>query len=181
MRQIYNSEKELNSLDTILFSIVHSFVIVLIYQVVELVFAAPQEDNDASEILRNVILIILSIVYSYIIIKLPKSEFGKCIGKLFNKNLTSENSVWSKAMENENGAWATVYLKNGLVYIGMLRYYTSNPNESIKEIYLSNFKSAIQTGSPDKSVEDISNNENNPKAVVLLDKSEIISIEILKE
>jgi hypothetical protein len=87
-------------------------------------------------------------------------------------------------LENKKGAWVNIYLKNGLLYQGKLRDHTVDPNSSRKEISLTNFLLAKQkndSGGQDEFLTEIYNHQNNDNSLVLLDKEDILSIEIFKD
>lgn len=86
-------------------------------------------------------------------------------------------------MENhDNGAWATVYLQNGLIYTGKLINYTSDPNEHERELLLTNYRLALRVEGTIDSSSDfcilISDHTREPLSRVLLSYNNIAAIEI---
>jgi len=187
IKQGYSLEKQMNTLDIILYSIVYSFIVQIAFSSISLIasrigFLRFEWPNR--ELIRQISYLLLSVILGYVLVKVPKTMLGIFISKLFNKNLAPFSSVWIKAMKNDDGAWATVYLKNGLIYTGMLINYTTDPNEQTKEILLTSYRLCVQnTGAditPEKFFTVIVDHTDNPDSKVLLERSDILSIEIIQ-
>ena len=185
IREKYNLEKQTNSLDTVLHCVVYSFVVQIVYSIILFFFSRVNKSSYmwfGGEVPRQIAHLVLAVILGYILIKIPETSPGRFIAKLFNKNLAPYSSVWIKAMKNDAGAWATVYLKNGLIYTGMLINYTSDPNEGVKEILLTNYRLCVQNTKPDITPENfytvIIDHTDNQVSRVLLERGNILSIEI---
>lgn len=185
LHEKYDLQKRIDDFDTILYSILYSFVIGILFSIISKAtcFLFPCCTSFFEEsVVKQIIYLLLALLMSLLLIKLPKTTIGKVVRGIFNKNLVPYSSVWIKAMQNDAGAWATVYLKNGLIYSGKLINYTSDPNESIQELLLTNYRLALQNSGPITSTKDfcceIEDHTNDSTSKVLLDRSDILAIEI---
>ena len=187
IKEKYKLEKKIDNFDAVLHSILYSFIIGIVFSIIIWLchdIFGILNTTSISDTIKQVSYLLLSVVFGFILVKLPKSKVGICIEKCFNKSLVPGANVWSKALDNPNGAWATVYLKNGLIYIGMLINYTSDPNDGVKEILLSNYRLSVRnesfSGNPNDFCCLITDNSSNNDAKVLLNSGDILSIEIQK-
>lgn len=181
----YDLQKRIDDFDTILYSILYSFVIGILFSIISKavcrLFPSCTFFFEES-VVKQILYLLLALMMSLLLIKLPKTRAGELVRGIFNKNLAPYSSVWIKAMQNDAGVWATVYLKNGLIYSGKLINYTSDPNESIRELLLTNYRLALQNNGPITSAEDfcceIEDHTHDSTSKVLLDRSDILAIEI---
>lgn len=179
IREKYTPEKHRDDYDTTLQSIIYSFVIGIIFSVVSTIipFAA-----NVSETSKYLIYFIIAILIGILMVLWPNSYFSNCIAKLLNKNIDPTPNIWIKALKNENGAWATVYLENGLIYTGKLIHYTIEPEEETKQIILCGYVlyarsegDGLNAGNFCYPIKDMSDDDSSK---VLLNYDNIISIEI---
>ena len=182
IREKYRLERKVDNFDAVLYSVLYSFIIGIAFSVIMCLLSIFGLSNSTPtpDTIKQISYLLLAVCFGFILVKLPKSAVGVKIEKCFNKSLTPGANVWSKALDNPDGAWATVYLKNGLIYVGMLINYTSDPNDGNKEILLSNYQLSVRneafTGKPDDFCCLITDNSQNNEAKVLLnsgDNSEI--------
>lgn len=186
LKEKYRLEKKSEKLDITLQSILISFIIGIIYSVLETLLK-PIIPNSfqflESTSVKQAGYLLLGVIFGLFFIKLPKTKIGVFTLKVFNRNLSPEPSVWLKAMENNNGAWATIYLENGLIYTGMLINYTSDSNEEKKEVLLSNYRLSVRNQSTAKGPENfctvIEDYTDNANAKVFLSQNVIVAIEII--
>lgn len=182
----YGTNYKRNKFDTVLYSILYSFIIYILYSIIAYI-CGMLLSSGVSEFFSNytsqvAICLILGVLLAYSIIKVVPTHFGNSILHIFNKNLSTKRSPWTEAMKNENGAWATVYMKNGLIYTGKLIFYTDNLDVDNKELLLISYRTAVQTGNTDDPknyclvITDYTNNDN---AKVFLQLNNIISIEVI--
>ena len=187
IKEKYRLVKKSEHFDTMLYSILYSFVIGIVYSAINALFThvCPKvsEFFEVNTVKQSVYLF-LAVILGFFLVKIPKLKLGVWVARLFNKSLSSEPSVWIKAMENSDGAWATIYLENGLIYTGMLINYTSDSNDDEKEILLSNYRLAARNEGTPKAADDfctiIEDNTNKSDAKVYLNRNVIIAIEIQK-
>ena len=165
MIELFTPKKKVEQHETILWSLLYSFVVQIIYAGCRVAFmwfhnhcGCTQSANEVAgqgkiqEQLANYDMsavtiayhLLIAIVFAFIYIKVFNSQTGEKITRFFNKNIVPGEDVWFNTLKTENGAWVRIYLNNGLVYFGMLDEYTSNPDESTKLISLTNF--AIMLG-----------------------------------
>lgn len=135
-----------NRLDTVLFSILYSFIVGIVYQTI---FAAifPSSNEENNVVIKQAVCLLLGVALGLFLVRIPPTIIGKTVGKIFGEGLSSASSVWVEAMKNKTGAWATVYLKNNLVFTGALSNYTMDPDEEIKEVLLTNYRLMVRRDS----------------------------------
>ena len=181
----YGLERKKEHFDIIIYSILYSFIIGIIYSII--IFSLEHFCVTISAFLerttvKQTVYLVLSVVLGFVLVKVPPTWLGKFIRGCFNKNISPEPNVWVKAMQNTEGAWATVYLENGLIYTGKLIYYTIDPDDERKELLLSNYRLSVRNNADvEKSDEfclDIVDNTEDDKAKVFLSRDVITSIEI---
>lgn len=183
--EVYSLKKRANSFDTILYSLLYSFVIGIVFSLISNIaqtIASSTKPFFENATVKHISYLLLSLIMGWIMVRLPKTGAGKLVLKKFNKGLVSGDSVWTKAMGNEKGAWATVYLANGLIYTGALVDYTTDPNENVKEILLEKYRLALRNTEPLTSSEDFSieieDYTMDESTKVFLSRDDIVSIEI---
>lgn len=181
----YALEKKKEHFDVIVYSILYSFIIGIIYSVI--LFPVEHFCATIGAFLKNTtvkqtVYLILAVVLGYGLVKVTPTPLGDFIRGCFNKNVSPEPSVWIKAMKNTNGAWVTVYLENGIIYTGKLIYYTVDPNDEGKELLLSNYRLSIQNNAEVRKADDfcidIDDKTGDDNAKVFLSRDVIVSIEI---
>ena len=191
IREKYCLEKKNENFDTLLYSILYSFIIGIVYSLLDVlsphifprIASFLNNSIDLENTVKRLIYLLLAVILGFFLVKIPKTKIGRLGNNLFNKNLSPESSVWLKAMENSNGAWATVYLENGLIYTGMLINYTSDSNEVEKEIILSNYRLSVRNENDSKATDFctvIVDNTQNSDSKVFLSRNVIVAIEIQK-
>ena len=183
IKERYGLKKNANSLDTVLYSIVYSFVVQIIFTVITHTLTTINSSFFSWLGYGTVIrfsYLLLAVFVGLFLVKMPKTIIGKGFGRLFNRKLVASPNVWVMAMENKG--WAIVYLKNNLVYRGKLINYTSNPNDDLKELLLTSYTLCVQNtdiSNTDEFLTVIEDNSNNSSAKVLLERSNILSIEVI--
>lgn len=187
IKEKYCLEKKSEIFDITLYSILYSFIIGIVYSAIEALSIhvwARSVDIFKVDTIKQFAYLLLAVFLGLFLVKFPKTTVGVWVGKRFNKNLSLEPSVWIKAMENNSGAWATVYLENGLIYTGMLINYTSDSDDEEKEILLSNYRLSVRNEDAPKVSEDfctiIVDYTDNSNARVFLKQNVIVAIEIQK-
>lgn len=187
IKEKYCLEKKSENYDITFYSILYSFIIGIIYSIIETLFICVWPNTSIFFVIDTVkqfVFLFLAVLLGFFLVKIPQTSIGIWIGHLFNKNLSSEPSVWIKAMKNTDGAWATIYLENGLIYTGMLINYTSDSVDDEREILLSNYRLSVRNDGSIKGPKDfcilIEDNTKNPNAKVFLNQNVIVAIEITK-
>lgn len=170
-------EKEQQNNHIILMSMVISFILITVLDsLVILINLFLKADIQLNSTIRILLLLVLSLIYTWLWFKYTGSIIENYIKKIAGNNSINRPTVWNYAMECSNGAWARVYLReDNIAYVGKLINYTNNPNDKCKEILLQSF-SSIQLDSK----ETLSNYTDDNK-MVLINCSSIKSIEILKD
>lgn len=181
----YGLERKKDHFDIVIYSILYSFIIGIFYS--SITFALEYLGVTVSTFLegttvKQTVYLILAVVLGFVLVKVPPTCLGKFIRCCFDENISPEPNVWIKAMKNKDGAWATVYLENGLIYTGKLLYYTIDPDDERKELLLSNYRLSVRNSADIETSEefclDIEDNTKDNKAKVLLSRDVITSIEI---
>ena len=181
----YGLERKKEHFDIIVYSILYSFIIGIIYAII--IFFLEHSCVTISTFLerttvKQTVYLVLAVVLGFILVKVPPTPLGGFIRGCFNKNVSPEPSVWIKAMKNTKGAWVTVYLENGLIYRGKLIYYTIDPDEERKELLLSNYCLSVRNNAGVEKSDEfcflIDDNTEDDKAKVFLSWDVITSIEI---
>lgn len=154
-------QKGLEQNETILWSILYSFVVMIIYsfiqrglcwltsvcccsKVIEFITAItpPRLQEIENKISYSMIAwhLLIAVAFAYVHIKIFSSKIGEKITRFFNKNIIPGEDLWFKALKSEEGVYARVYLKNGLVYYGVLSDFTANSDDTTKLIVLQKFE-----------------------------------------
>lgn len=97
-------------------------------------------------------IIALALGYSWARV-LRSSTFSRIVEKLFGVQYTSEPSFWAEVLRSRNagpyrGGWVRVYLDDGTKYIGAVTRFTTDPNQSDKELVLEEVYSVDENGLP---------------------------------
>lgn len=153
----YGLEKKKEHFDIIVYSILYSFVIGIIYSIIIFSlehFCVVISTFLEETIVKQIVYLVLAVVLGFVLVKVPPTRLGGFIRCCFNKNVSPESNVWIKAMKNTKGAWATVYLENGLIYTGKLIYYTADPDDEEKELLLSNYRLSVRNSAEVRKKED---------------------------
>ena len=186
IKEKYSLERKHDRFDSIIYSLFYSFIIGIMYSVVRAILSSLILRIDSFmglDKVKQAGYLLLSVPFGFCIVSAPKTRVGKWIDQHFNKHLSPEPSVWFKAMQNPNGAWATVYMKNGMIYTGQLMYYSTDPEEEERAILLCKYRLSIQNENMVQSSGDFStiivDNLDKEDSKVYLDFSNIISIEIV--
>ncbi|MEG0165572.1 DUF6338 family protein [Anaerorhabdus sp.] len=190
IKKYLNGEKESQNFDTILQCVLYSFIIGLIYSLIQFIsiqFFPGLTAMFADISFKNIFYFVLAIFLAIGRYLLFKSKCWEKTVKWISPNISTTQSVWVKALCGDNGdkgAWVRVYLNNGLVYTGKLLYYTYDVNDETKEILLSNFISGMWSKN-DKCkskefYELIDDNSKNSDCKVLIKREEIDIIEIFE-
>lgn len=181
----YGLERKKEHFDIIVYSILYSFIIGIIYSII--IFSLEHFCVVISTFLegttvKQTVYLILAVVLGFILVKVPPTWLGGFIRGCFNKNVSPEANVWIKAMKNTKGAWVTVYLENGLIYTGKLIYYTVDPDDEGKELLLSNYRLSVRNSAEVRKSDDfcfdIEDKTGDDNAEVFLSRDVITSIEI---
>ena len=183
----YCDEKHISEFDCAMYSIASSFIILTIYEMLAALvewlrasrgFFTCYPDISA-EAYKTISALSLGWLLGFIKVKVTRSRIGKWINRIFDKNSETYPSVWNAAMDTANGAWAILYLRNGMIYNGIIDTYTIDPNDPVKEILLRNYTLSLRcehiTAGEKMSITIRDKVNNN---AVLVDKAEIIAIEI---
>lgn len=181
----YGLERKKEHFDIIVYSILYSFIIGIIYSII--IFSLEHFCVVISTFLegttvKQTVYLILAVVLGLILVKVPPTWLGVFIRGCFNKNVSQEANVWIKAMKNTKGAWVTVYLENGLIYTGKLIYYTVDSDDEGKELLLSNYRLSVRNSAEVRKSDDfcfdIEDKTGDDNAKVFLSRDVITSIEI---
>ena len=181
----YGLERKKEHFDIIVYSILYSFIIGIIYSIIIFFlehFCVTINTFLERTTVKQTIYLVLAVVLGFILVKVTPTKFGGFIRSCFNKNVSPEPNVWIKAMKNTKGAWVTVYLENGLIYTGKLIYYTIDSDAERKELLLSNYRLSVRNNAEietrDEFCFDIDDNTKKDNAKIFLSLDLIISIEI---
>lgn len=143
IKETFALQKKHEYNETLLYCILYSFIIGIVYSVILALFKLIHFDMVIflleKEEIKRIGYICLATLYGYILVKFPESKWGKAVEKQFNESLSPEPNVWHRAMKNSDGAYATVYLNNGYVYKGAIVNYTTDPDEEKREILLAKY------------------------------------------
>ncbi len=139
----YNANKKREALFSVLYSILYSFIAKILYQGALLVYRwlgfSWALDADLKFTLQVVAMFLIALILAWVIIKMKQTKGGAALNRLFDKNTSPHSSVWERALRKRNGAFAIVRTKDGMVYDGVLKSFTLDPDDSNKEVLLTNF------------------------------------------
>lgn len=193
MVEMFAPKRKQSQFETILWSIFWSFVVSIIasllFWIFEKIWQCDLPEVNANTAGDNGILLVIYLVLAICIgaalAILSNSKAGDRMLKKINPNMGVGEDFWFTVLKSDRGIWAKAYLKNGLLYIGVLRKFTSDPHED-KMILLTQTKLVALNKDYDinhsdelrffKTVEDHGENE---KAKVLLRLEEIVSLELI--
>lgn len=190
--EAFTPRKKLAQLETVLWSLFYSFLITLAtavvlwsYRRICLCIKIEGIEIKKGDNIYLAISLGLSLLSGFIITKFSNSVVGEFFTKIFNRNLSTGEDVWFKSLQAKEGAWATVYLKNGLIYTGIVSKYTANPDDEKKLILLKNFRLMVRKKAPYTARKKqafctvIDDKTNEESARVLLKYDDIIAIELV--
>ena len=188
IKEIYGCQNKHDEFGYTIYSILYSFVILLVYRIFTAfvgVVKLPLTAFLAKETVKCCACLLLAVVLGILLAKLPQSKPGSWFGRKINELTSPEGTVWEKAMKNPNGAWARVYLNNGMVYYGELIDYTINPDDPVKVVMLYNYELKVR-------IEEKDSNKSGHRLLyvglpktsketdkVLIKRDDIVSIEIM--
>lgn len=215
--EVYRPAKAVSEFEATLWSLFYSFItsicvdllklivsslVKLLQLIKQLSFIAALWDKVLkSQSIKIAAYLVISIAIGWVIVKFSNSTHGNKITKFFNFHMDPSIDVWNKTLKYRNGVWATVITKDRLVYYGALVDFTSNPDDSLKQIVLSHFAFGIRiddSNSNDATVftklaatlkgiplnddvcfcYEIENHEDDCNAKVLLNYEDIIAIHL---
>jgi len=185
----YGMEKRFNSFDTVLYSVLYSFIVGIALSAITAITEAFEKEfvfrwfsDPTRNTINNIVLLLLGVMLGYVLVKSPEWKIGSKIRGVFNSTIEPYSSVWYKAVNNpETGAYARVYLSNGLMYDGILKHYTTDPDEEQKELVLTAYVVRVyQTDNSASLLAFDTENLGDNNASVLLKYSDILSIEIIR-
>lgn len=187
IEELYRNKKRHDNYDTTVYSLLYSAIIGVIYAFIKWIvskFPIVWNTIPKNDALKTIIYLALAVLLANFLVRFPNWKLGKWIGKQYNENLVPYETVWIKALDNhKTGAWACVYLKNGMMYLGELANYSTNPNLDTREIMLTNCTMGIVKDIKDvECAEDFLlpiRGENEKVNRVLLNAENIIAIEII--
>lgn len=184
--EVYTPTKKHEQYETTLWSVLYSFVVGIEYSFLGNIFksvpACANWSISMSEEGKLFIYFALAVVTGYLLVKFPKSRLGDKITKFFNANLGSADDLWFDTLHTESGMWATVYLKDGLVYTGILSKFTADSDEKDKLVLLKNYRLMKRNETADSAIGNyflvISDRTSDGSARVLLRYEDITAIEM---
>lgn len=195
--EAFTPRKKVGQMETVLWSVFYSFIITIVYQfsgwVINWIIGHCFLCSDGSSIKINIgnnlkvaIYLFLSGIVSYLIVKFSRSAIGDKIAKKYNPNMALGEDVWFKSLKTEQGAWATVYLKNGMIYTGTLSKFTADADNDAKLILLERFRLMARVqDAPQSQMKDnqfcfvVDDKTDNTTSRVLLKYEDIIAIELV--
>ena len=187
IREDYGWEKKLGNMETVLLSIMYSFVVGIIFA---LILSAARHLFPAAaiwisrEVVRRAFFLIIAALLGGVFVRARKTKAGRMLMKWINPSVAPYSSVWQMAVDNPDGAWANVYLNNGMIYTGVLAGYATSPDDDRRDILLRNFRLSMRRGSFDSEDPDlfctvVEDHTEDDNAKVFLDGESIVSVEIL--
>ena len=190
--ETFTPTRQRSEYETTLWSLLYSFLVKISVDIFQACFKIAIEifhPNCTAEIYfsnfeswRIAVYIVVAIIVGMLIVRVTKSKAGTNIAQLFNSNFCPTESVWLRLMEECDGRWATVITKDGFKYIGVIKNYTLDPDDSTKEIALISYKYFIKK-TPDSDIYDFSDTPvidytTKIDAKVLLKYEDILSIHL---
>lgn len=177
IKKRFRSQKEYKDTHNIIMSIVVSFIITTLVDMI--IYFIERRFNIQlciTDTFKNMILIFFSCLIGILWVLYYDSKVELLINKLLKCNINSQSNVWNKAMKSPKGAWARIYLyEYNMLYIGKLEYYTIDPEDESREIFLTSYTSyKIDT-------KEIIEEYNDDKKTVLINCKNWVNIEILKD
>ena len=177
VKQILGHEKDKKDSHTIIQSIIISFILKSIIDVIIYIIEVNNKKTVQLDYgVQSFILIVLSIITGIVLYKCRDSFIINRINKGMDNNINPEPSVWNYAMKSPKGAWVRVYIKElDLAYVGRLDTYTIDPDDNNKELVLTRFTSYKY------STREEIENYNDDNKMVLIKYDKLTNIEILKD
>lgn len=190
--ETFTPKKKQAQMETILWSLFYSFIIVLasavaiwVYEKICLFANIKSLEIKNGDNVYIAISLVLSLIIGFIITKVSNSCIGEKITAAFNYNMSPGEDIWFKSLQTKKGAWATVYLKNGLIYTGIISEYTANPDDETKLLLLRQFRLMVRNETKrtlrknTKFCTVIDDKTKDESARVLLRYDDIIAIELV--
>ncbi len=186
IKEEFSFEKKHNKFDSVMYSVLYSFVIGIVYYAIQSLinyFSPIQGTFLDQKTAKQIFYLLISLILGYLLVRLHETKVFNKLEKKFNNHYSHKPSVWVSAMENKEGAWATVTLKNGMIYMGKLIAYSSDIDFEGKALILSNYRFCIKN---EKQISDPAHycieieNKDSDDDKVYLNGNDIISVEILK-
>ena len=130
--------------------------------------------SNYSNIYTILTAIFLAICTGFIVAKTQTSGwFKNILRKIFNLDQEPHANVWYVVLNNKEGIYARVYLKqHELIYEGTVIMFTSDPNQNSREVYICSF---IKYSTDGTMLEDFA---SHPDIGVLINEENISCIEI---
>ena len=154
-------------------TILWSFIINAEIKVLQIL---PNTDwlSNYSRISTILTAIILALLTGFIIAKMKMSDwFKNILRKLFKLDQEPFANVWYAILNHNEGIYARIYLKeHNLIYDGIVTMFTSDPNQSSRELYISSFIKYSTDGT------ELENFEIHPDIGVLINEENISCVEI---
>ena len=203
--EAFTQRKKQAPMETILWSIFFSFLVEVALFPINLLWNLSQVsltdlsgtsiDSIAQKPFPIAISIALSVLLAgllgFILVKLIDSKLGRWVVRKLNFNLEPGGDFWFETLKSKEGDWAIVYMKNGMVYRGQLITYTTDPNDPMKMLTLTNICTMVPKTSAEIEKECSSrqpcknehyrivrNEAKKDNVKVLLKFEDILSIEI---
>lgn len=189
IKEVYGFQKKHEELSSVIYSILYSFIVLIVFSGLKAAFPDVRNwfPKEQLENIKRVVFLGLGALIGIVITVIPKWKAWRWLVEHVIPYISSEQSVWEKAMTNHNGAKAKVYLKNGLVYEGDLGYATGDPDDAEKTVLIYNYKSFIRVedknGMKKNQIQYIKDSyttaqKEEDKEKVYIRPDEIVSIEI---
>ncbi|QTE74033.1 hypothetical protein JS518_14240 [Clostridiales bacterium FE2010] len=186
--RMYWNGKKVGDIGCVVSSIALSYVVYIVFEFLKHILPCVVDifPQQSKQMWKIIIHILMGASLGLIIRWLSGTPFGEKVWDFFNPNSCHNSTVWEKAMCNEEGAVARIYLKNGMFYDGELVYYTKDPDDEKKEILLFNYKAYVKNTNYSKA-EDAYGIELKTAEVratekemekVYISQDEIVSVEI---
>lgn len=192
----FTVQKRKPPMETILWSIFYSFLVEITLHFLRNAwyssYVTPVTPKPLEPSTAITFSVILSGMIGFILVKLINSDFGCWIVRILNPNLEPRGDFWFESLKSDEGVWAIVYMKNGMVYQGQVITYNTDPNDPVKMLTLTNICSKVprhqeeinEDRKANKADEEISryriirNDTDKPDVKVLLKFEDILSIEL---
>lgn len=200
--EAYGPRKKMGQMETILWSIFFSFLVALmvgflkwIWGGVRIVLLSLNLEaylkflkTGFGNTMDIGVSLILACLLGWLWIHIQKNKLGAKIVELMNANMEPGVDFWFEVMKAEEGAWAIVYMKDGMVYRGKLIKYTADANEPTKMMLLSNFSTQIRREKPlqldppgtESRYALLRDETPNDHARVLLRYDDVLSVELCR-
>lgn len=178
----YLPQKKPDTFETSMYSILYSFIVRILFELLRWIKNRFLSGVIllGNEYCKQFVFLFLGAVLGYALVKAHTSSFGIAVSRFFNKYLDPDAGVWEKAMRNRKGAWATVYLRNGMIYVGALTDFTDDPNEDKKDLILQNYSLYVRKEGKISQPEQFSIfvEDGKPGDKVYLQREDIVAVQI---